>query len=42
MMCTPGGDGEAGFGAVSDAFRANFSEELEIGASFCAYLEGRQ
>jgi CubicO group peptidase (beta-lactamase class C family) len=36
------GDVEAGFGAVADAFRANFADGLEIGASFCAYVGGRQ
>ncbi len=30
-----------GFGAVADAFRANFDEHDEVGAGFCLYVDGK-
>ena len=30
-----------GFGPVADAFRANFADDLEIGAQFCVYKDGQ-
>jgi CubicO group peptidase (beta-lactamase class C family) len=40
---TPLTDGavEAGWGAVADAFRANFAERGEVGAAVCVYADGR-
>ncbi len=37
-----GGDVEAGFEAVADAFAENFRERGEVGAAFAAYREGRK
>ncbi|MCB0967561.1 MAG: beta-lactamase family protein [Ilumatobacter sp.] len=34
------GQVEEGFGAVADAFRANFAERDELGASFALYVDG--
>ncbi len=33
---------EAGFGAVADAFAANFAEHGEVGAACCVYVDGRR
>jgi CubicO group peptidase (beta-lactamase class C family) len=35
------GECDARFGAVGDAFRANFASGAELGASLCVYAEGR-
>lgn len=35
------GDAEAGFGAVVDAFRANFEDHHEVGAALAVYRDGR-
>ena len=34
------GHAEDGFGAVADAFRANF-DGVELGAGFCLYVDGK-
>lgn len=34
------GQVDEGFGAVADAFAANFSERGELGAAFCLYVDG--
>jgi CubicO group peptidase (beta-lactamase class C family) len=36
------GDVDEGYGAVADAFRANFSERNEIGASVAVYRDGKK
>lgn len=33
---------EPGFEAVRDAFASNFEQEREVGAAFCAHVEGRK
>ena len=32
---------EEGFGAVADAFSANFAQHEEVGAGFCLYVDGK-
>ncbi len=34
------GDVDEGFGAIADAFAANFERHDELGAAFCLYLDG--
>src|SRR4029077_20139710 len=36
-----GGDVEAGFGRVADAFRTNFRDRGEVGAAVAVYRDGR-
>ncbi len=36
------GHADDGFGAVADAFTANFAERGELGAGFCLYVDGVQ
>ena len=37
-----GGDVDAGYGGVADAFRANSAERDEVGAACCVYRDGRK
>ena len=34
------GQADDGYGAVADAFAANFAERGELGAAFCLYVDG--
>lgn len=34
------GHADEGYGAVADAFAANFAERAELGAAFCLYVDG--
>ena len=36
------GDTDEGFGAVADAFAANFERHGELGAAFSLYVDGAQ
>ena len=37
-----GGDVDAGYGVVADAFRRNFDQRDEVGAACCVYRDGRK
>ena len=39
-MTTVHGHADDGFGAVADAFAANFESRGELGAAFCLYVDG--